>query len=77
MITVTRINNRPITINAEMIEFVEATPDTIITTMTGKKILVKESVEEVIEKVIAYRQRCFEHIRVEIGKPEKENVDEP
>ncbi len=68
MITVTRINNQPITINAEIIEFVESTPDTIITTMTGKKILVKESVEEVVEKIIEYRQRCFERIRIEIER---------
>ncbi len=68
MITVTRINNQPITINADLIEFVESTPDTIISTITGKKILVKDSVEEVIEKVIAYRQKCFEKIRIEVEK---------
>ncbi len=68
MITVTRINNQPITINAEIIEFVESTPDTIITTMTGKKILVKETVKEVVEKIIEYRQRCFEKIRIEIER---------
>lgn len=68
MITVTRINDNPITINAELIEFVESTPDTIITTMTGKKIIVKDSVEEVIEKIVDYRQRCFESIRVKLEK---------
>lgn len=71
MITVTRINNQPITINAEIIEFVEATPDTIISTMTGKKILVKDSVEEVIEKIIAYRQRCFEHLKIQTDRNQK------
>ncbi len=68
MITVTRINDNPITINAELIEFVESTPDTIITTMTGKKIIVKDSVDEVIEKIVDYRQRCFESIRVKLEK---------
>ncbi|RMF57608.1 MAG: endoflagellar protein [Calditrichaeota bacterium] len=68
MITVTRINNSPITINAELIEFIEATPDTIITTMTGKKIIVKDSVDEVVEKIVSYRQRCFENIRVKLEK---------
>ena len=66
MITVTRINNRPITINAELIEFVESTPDTIITTMTGKKIIVKDTVEEVIQKIVSYRQQCFENIRIKL-----------
>ncbi len=71
MITVTRLNNQPITINADIIEFVEATPDTIISTMTGKKILVKESVEEVIEKIIQYRQKCFEKIEIKMNRAEQ------
>ncbi len=59
MIECTKINKSKIIINAEKIEFVQSTPDTIITTMTGKKIIVLESVEEVIEKVITYRRLCF------------------
>jgi len=73
MIKVTRINNQPITINADLIEFVESTPDTIVSTITGKKILIKESVDEVIEKVIAYRQKCFEKIRIDVEKRDKES----
>jgi flagellar protein FlbD len=68
MITVTKINNTSITINAEMIEFVETTPDTIITMTNGKKIFVTESVDEIVEKVISYRQRCFEHLKIQIKK---------
>ncbi|HFE65156.1 endoflagellar protein [candidate division KSB1 bacterium 4484_188] len=64
MITVTKINDKPITINAEMIEFIEMTPDTIITMTNGKKIIVKESVETVIDKVVAYRQKCFSKIKI-------------
>ncbi|KPK96081.1 hypothetical protein AMJ80_01975 [bacterium SM23_31] len=59
MITVTRINKKNIVINAELIEFVESTPDTIITTTTGKKIIVMDTTEEVIRKVIEYRRLCF------------------
>jgi len=59
MITVTRINKKNIVINAELIEFVESTPDTIITTTTGKKIIVTDTTEEVIRKVIEYRRLCF------------------
>lgn len=53
-----------ITINADLIEFVESTPDTIITTITGKKIIVKDPVDEVIDKIVAYRQKCFEKFTV-------------
>ena len=58
MITVKRYNETELVINADLIEFVEATPDTIITMTTGKKILVRESVREVIEKVILYKKEC-------------------
>ncbi|NLK98696.1 MAG: flagellar FlbD family protein, partial [Epulopiscium sp.] len=48
MIKVTRLNDTQIVINAELIEFVEETPDTVITMTTGRKIVVKETVDEVI-----------------------------
>jgi flagellar protein FlbD len=56
MIKLSRINGAEVTVNAEMIETVEATPDTIVTLTTGKKIMVVESVEKVIDKVMAYRR---------------------
>ncbi len=59
MIEVTRLHNQMIVINADLIEFVEQTPDTMITTTTGKKLLVKESVDEVIDKVVAFRRKCL------------------
>lgn len=59
MITVKRINGRDLVINAELIEFIEVTPDTIISMSTGKKILVKDSSEEVIKKVLDYRREIF------------------
>ena len=58
MIELTKLQNAKIVVNAELIEFVESTPDTLITTTTGKKLMVKESVEEVIKLVIAYKRRC-------------------
>lgn len=59
MIELTKLQNAKIVVNADMIEFVESTPDTLITTSTGKKLMVQESVEKVIELVIAYRRRCL------------------
>ena len=57
MIELTKLQNQKIVVNAELIEFIESTPDTMITTTSGKKLIVKESVDEVIEKVIRYRRR--------------------
>ncbi|MFZ5755136.1 MAG: flagellar FlbD family protein [Bacillota bacterium] len=59
MITLTRLNGDIITVNAELIETVEATPDSIITLTTGKKFVVKESVEEIIAKTITYKQAIY------------------
>ncbi len=58
MIDVTRLNGKALTINAELIETVEETPDTVITLTTGKKIIVKESRQNVKNLVILYRREC-------------------
>ena len=55
MIELTRYNETKFTLNAEIIEMVEETPDTVITLTTGKKIIVKESRQEVSNLVKLYR----------------------
>ena len=57
MIHLTRLNKGDLIINADIIETVEATPDTIITLLTGKKMIVREHPDEIVERVIQYRQR--------------------
>jgi len=54
------MNGKTFVLNAEVIETVERTPDTVITLINGKKLVVKEDVEEVINKVIEYKRRIFE-----------------
>ena len=56
MIKVRKINGEEIVINAELIETVEARPDTTISLATGNKIIVKDTVSEVVEKVLEYRR---------------------
>ncbi len=58
MIDITRINGSGLTINADLIETVEETPDTVITLTTGKKIIVKESRQQVKNLVKLYRIEC-------------------
>lgn len=58
MIDVTKMNGGSVTVNADLIETVEETPDTIITLTTGKKIIVKESRQEVKNLVNSYRSEC-------------------
>ena len=59
MIDVTRMNGSLLTINNHLIEMVEETPDTVITLTTGKKIIVKESRQEVKNLVKSYRKDIF------------------
>lgn len=63
MIELTRLNNEKIVVNADLIEFVERTPDTLVTTTTGKKLMVKETIDEVVEKVIVYHHRLHPVVR--------------
>ncbi len=56
MIKVTRINDSELVINADLIEFVEAIPDTIISLTTGKKIMVKERPDEIINRVAQFKR---------------------
>ena len=57
MIQVTRLNGLPVVINAELIKFVEATPDTLISLTTGEKIMVKEPVDVVAGLATRYRHQ--------------------
>lgn len=59
MIKVTRLNGKEFVINVDIIEFIESTPDTVITTTTGKKVIVKEDVDGIIKDVIEFKKRIF------------------
>lgn len=56
MIQLTRLNRQPFTVNSDLIKFVEKSPDTVLTLTNGEKIVVLESPEEVVHKVIAFRR---------------------
>jgi flagellar protein FlbD len=61
MIEITRLNGHPLIINAELIEFVEQNPDTVITLVTGDKMVVREPACEVMQRVVAYRRNLLHH----------------
>lgn len=58
VIDVTKLNGKEITVNCELIEIVEETPDTVITLTTGKKIIVKESRQIIKNLVKLYKREC-------------------
>ncbi len=59
MVHLKKLHGEDIVVNAELIEYVESTPDTTITLTTGHKLMVRETVDELIDKVIAYRRKAY------------------
>jgi len=55
----TRLNKRPVVVNSDLIKFVEDTPDTVVTLVSGEKLVVKETVAQVLEKIMRYRRRLM------------------
>lgn len=59
MIKVTRLNGSSFYVNEDLIEFIEETPDTVITLNTEKKLVVKETAEELINRITSYRRNIY------------------
>ncbi len=59
MILVHRLNGTEITINSDLVEIIEATPDTTITFTTGKILNVQESIDEIKERIIEYKRKLY------------------
>ena len=57
MIRLTRLGVQSLYINSELIEFMEATPDTIIVMTSGKRVIVLEQVADVVKRIVEYRRR--------------------
>lgn len=64
MIKVTRLNDSELWINAELIQVIEATPDTVISLTTNDKIIVRESPEVLVRAVMEYRRNIFQSLPV-------------
>ena len=59
MINLTRLNNTVLTLNSDLIKYVEQNPDTVITLLNGEKILVRETSEQVLDRIIDFRRRLL------------------
>jgi len=62
MIQLTRLNNQPLVLNSDLIKFVEQAPDTVITLVTGEKIVVRENVEQILERILEFRRSVLSGI---------------
>lgn len=82
MISLTRLNNSTLIINSDLIKFVEQSPDTVITLVNGEKILARESVDEIVERVIRFRRSVLQGLSAGllcdgVPDPEKKKKVEP
>ncbi len=57
MVNVTRLNHTPIVLNSDLIEHIEGTPDTLISLSNGQRLMVLESAEEIVNRVVEFRRR--------------------
>jgi len=62
MIQLTRLNHHPLALNSDLIKFVEQAPDTVITLLNGEKIVVRESAQEVLQRVVEFRRSVLQGI---------------
>ncbi len=62
MIQLTRLNSHPLVVNSDLIKFVEQAPDTVITLVNGDKIVVRESAQDVLDRVVNFRRSVLQGI---------------
>jgi len=76
MIRLTRINHVPLVLNADLIEHIEITPDTVIAMTGGQKFMVLESADEVIERVIQFRRSIMSRDEPAVVRAEALSIDD-
>ena len=59
MIEVTRLNGKEFYVNSDLVLFVEKTPDTVITLINERKIVVSEDVEQILDKIVEFKRKVF------------------
>ena len=60
MIRLTRLNRAPMVLNSDLIEHIDVTPDTVITLTTGQILRVRETADEVVERIVEFRRRVLD-----------------
>ena len=67
MIEVTRLNGMPMLVNSDLIKIAESSPDTMLTLIHGEKLIIRESCEELLEKILAYRATLLAGVADRLG----------
>ena len=59
MIALTRLNGQPVMVNADLIESLEETPDTVVTLTSGNKLIVRDSMLDIQQKIIDFKRKIY------------------
>jgi flagellar protein FlbD len=59
MIALTRLNGHPIMLNCDLIESLEETPDTVVTLVSGNKLVIRDKMRDVQEKIIDFKRKIY------------------
>jgi len=76
MIKLTRLNHVPLLLNSDLIELIDTTPDTVISMTTGQKFMVLETADEIIERIIKYRQNIASAAHPSVRPPDLPEIYE-
>lgn len=76
MVRLTRLNHAPLVLNSDLIEHIDSTPDTVITLTTGQILRVRESAEEVVERIVEFRRR-IQRLANELPQPGEPQLESP
>jgi flagellar protein FlbD len=62
MIELTRLNGNPMVLNSDLIKTAESSPDTMLTLINGEKLIVREGIGDIVDRVLAYRARLLTQV---------------
>ena len=77
MIRLTRLNHAPMVLNSDLIEHIDVTPDTVVTLTNGQILRVRETAEEVIQRIVEFRRRILEPDALSGSRDEAREAAEP
>jgi uncharacterized protein YlzI (FlbEa/FlbD family) len=64
MIQLTRLNGQPLVVNSDLIKLIENAPDTVISLVNGEKIVVRETGEQILERIVQFRRRVLDGLQM-------------
>jgi flagellar protein FlbD len=77
MIQLTRLNGQPLIINSDMIKLIENAPDTVISLVNGEKFVVRERGDQVLERIVQFRRRVLDGLRLNFSGWTAPGTDSP